>query len=90
MVAGSAGVLAWLSRSWGRTRLRVFGMVERGDRSPPHTMPNLPEPKCSPDVEKRVLPPQSMIYTDEYSGYSGLAARWLTYERANHSGPACM
>ena len=68
----------------GSHKIPVFGMVERGGQIAAYTMPNLTGAQMLSHVEKRVLP-QSMIYTDEYSAYSGLAARGYGHERVNHS-----
>ncbi len=68
----------------GSNKTPVFGMVERGGRVHAVTVPNVTAGTLLGHVEKRVLP-ESMVYTDYYPSYKGLAARGYRHQRIKHS-----
>jgi transposase len=60
----------------------VFGAVERGGRIRAVVVPSSRGPVLKEKIGEFVLP-ESMIYTDDYSGYDGLSRRYR-HRRINH------
>lgn len=61
----------------------VMGMVERAGRVKARVVPNRGFVSVNRAVNEYVLP-SSMVFTDEYSAYSGLGSRYQGHKRIRH------
>jgi len=70
----------------GKRKATAMGIVERGGRVVARVVPDSMKGTLMPIV-RQVLPPKTMIYTDEHGSYSGL--RWMgqsyKHQTVNHS-----
>lgn len=70
----------------GTRKATAMGIVERGGRVVTRVVPDIMRGSLMPLV-REVLPPKTMIYTDEHGSYSGL--RWMgqsyKHKAVNHS-----
>jgi transposase-like protein len=68
---------------WDRKAM-VFGAVERGGSIKAEIVANSRASLVQPKVREFVVP-GSMLFTDDYHGYKGLAKRGYRHRRINHS-----
>src|SRR5207244_6298325 len=68
---------------WDRKAV-VFGAVERGGRIRASVIPNSRGPLLVQKVREYVLP-ETIVYTDEWGGYSKLGQKGYTHKRIRHS-----
>ena len=68
-----------------RTKVPVFGMVERGGRVAAYVVPSIQGPTLEEHVSARVMP-EAVIHTDDARQYVGIAKRGkLEHHSINHS-----
>lgn len=70
--------------SWDSQKQCVVGMVERKGRVVALTSDNATRSNLLGIAKERILP-ESMVFTDEWIGYHGLAAQAYLHKRINHS-----
>lgn len=83
------------SQKWvEQNKTTVFGMVERGGRVRGRVVADRKSSSLEPHIVRHVLP-SSMIFTDDYSLYTGVGRKFAGHKRVNHSagvyvdGDAC-
>jgi transposase-like protein len=67
-----------------RSRATVLAAVERGGRVKATVVPS----RRAPGIKEKVVEwvkPESIVYTDEWKSYSGLAETFAAHSRVNHS-----
>lgn len=70
--------------NWIKRKSSVMGLVQRGGKLSAVVVPDSLKSTMLPVIQAKVLP-SSLVYTDEFKTYRGLAKEGYQHERINHS-----